>query len=304
MAHLPDFEGWAIFARVAELGSFTAAADDLNLSKATVSKAVSRLEARLGATLFHRTSRRLSLTGTGHASLERAARILSEGEAIEEEATAQSAEPRGLVRITAPVSFGVQHLAPLLPGFMDYYPKISVDLHLSDNFVDIVAEGFDIALRIAVLHDSSLRARRLCAVRGLISAAPAYLEKYGRPAHPRELDRHVGIFYSNLAHPDIWTLRHPIDGECQIRLGSRFATNSGEAMLPALFAGQGLTFLPEFFVSEALADGRLEEVLPGWSTGDTSLHLVSPPNPLRPARVQALIDYLAQAYVKPPWERT
>jgi DNA-binding transcriptional LysR family regulator len=302
MVRLPDFEAWAIFAKVAELGSFSAAATDLNLAKATVSKAVSRLERRLDTPLFHRTSRRLSLTTGGAASLERATRILTEGEAAEEEATAQSAEPRGRVRVTVPLSFGISYVAPLLPAFLARYPKLAVELHLADHVVDIVGEGFDVAIRIGALEDSSLRARRLCGIGGMVVAAPAWFDRHGRPAHPRDLEGADALLYSNLAQPMLWHFTHPTRGDVTVRLASRLIANNGDVLVPALEAGEGIAVLPDFIIGDALKAGRLEVVLADWSINPSSLYIVTPPSALRPTRVRVFIDYFAEALAAAPWE--
>jgi DNA-binding transcriptional LysR family regulator len=298
MAKLPDFEALAIFAKVVELRSFAAAAGELALSKATVSKAVSRLEERLGARLFNRTSRRLALTDAGQRLSERATRLLADGEAAENEALSQSVTPRGLVRLAVPMTFGVKVVAPLLPEFLAQYPDVAIDLHLSDAMVDLIGEGFDAGLRIASLPDSSLIARRLCAAPRYTVAAPAYLRQNGRPTHPMHLAQHRCFAYTYLSTPDVWHYTNAAGEQASVRPGGPLRVNNGEALMPALIAGLGIADLPEFIAGEAVASGELEVILKGWKQAEGSVHLVMPPGGPRPARVEVLAEFLAKHFAR------
>lgn len=304
MAKLPDLEGWAVFAKVAEARSFARAAEDLALSKATVSKAVSRLEHRLGERLFHRSSRRLSLTDAGRSLLPRAERMLAEAEAAEAQAQEGAAAPRGLVRLAAPMSFGVLHVGPALAEFLQRFPEVSVEAHFSDEAVDLIAEGFDVALRIRDLEASSLLARRLCPVRRILVGAPAYLDRRGRPEHPRELEHHECLGYTQLATPGVWRFVGPKGEEVSVRPAGRLKTNNADAMTPALLAGLGLALQPDFVVWRDIQAGRLEAVMCDWEPPPVSLSLVTPPGGPRPARVTALLDFLAARFARPQWQGT
>ena len=294
MPRLPDMEALGVFARVVELRSFAAAAEDLKLSKATVSKAVGRLETRLGARLFNRTSRRLALTETGAQLAERARRLLADAEAAEDDILARSAQPRGLVRLAAPMSFGLIELAPTLPDFLAQYPEVSIDLHMSDDKIDLVGMGFDLALRIADLPDSSLVARRIRTVERMVVAAPAYLERHGRPTHPSHLAEHACLGYAYLPTPETWRFSGPGGEQVAVRPAGPLRANNAEALLPALEAGLGLAVQPDFIVRDCLAKGRLTAVLPEWRSPPIALHLVSPPGGPRPVRITALADYLVR----------
>jgi DNA-binding transcriptional LysR family regulator len=298
MSKLPDFEALAIFAKVVELRSFAAAAGELVLSKATVSKAVTRLEQRLGARLFNRTSRRLALTDAGQRLSERAAQLLADGEAAENEALSQSVTPRGLVRLAVPMTFGVKVVAPLLPEFLKQYPDVSIDLHLSDAMVDLVGEGFDAGLRIASLPDSSLIARRLCAMPRHTVAAPAYLKRYGRPTHPMHLAQHRCFGYTYLSTANAWHYTNAAGEQASVRPGGPLRVNNGEALMPALIAGLGIAELPDFIAGDAIASGELEVILKGWKQAEAAVHLVMPPGGPRPARVEVLAEFLAKHFAK------
>ena len=298
MAKLPDFEGLAIFAKVVELRSFAAAAGELSLSKATVSKAVTRLEERLGARLFNRTSRRLALTDAGQKLSERAARLLADGEAAENEALAQSMSPRGLVRFAVPMTFGVRMVAPILPQFLEQYPDVSIDLHLGDAMVDLIGEGFDMGLRIASLPDSSLIARRLCAMPRYTVAAPAYLKRYGRPTHPMHLAQHRCLGYAYLSTAGVWNYTNAKGEQASVRPAGPLRVNNGEALMPALLAGLGIADVPEFIVGDAIASGEVEVILKDWKQTEGAVHLVMPPGGPRPARVEVLADFLAKQFAK------
>lgn len=301
MPQLPDFEAWAIFAKVAERGSFSQAADELGIGKTTVSKAITRLEERLGTTLLHRTTRRLSLTESGRASLERALRILADGEAVEAEILDDAAIPRGPVRLACMGAFGVRTLAPLLPEFMTAYPEVEIDLHIADDPVDIIGGGFDLAIRLGPEPDSSMRISRLVSIPILVVASPGYFETYGRPEHPRDLARLPTLEYSHILLGPDWTLEHPTEGHCDVHVTPRIRFNNAAAAVPVVTAGLAIARMPEIYIREELEAGRLVRVLPDWRPVPLAVNVITPPGKARPARVRVFIDFLRTHLAKASW---
>jgi DNA-binding transcriptional LysR family regulator len=301
MSKLPDFEGLAMFAKVAEERSYAAAARSMGVSVATVSRAVSRLEDRLGGRLFNRTSRHLGLTDFGRSLAERAARVFSEAEEAEELARDTAGRPRGVVRLAVPMSFGVRWVAPVLPEFFRLYPEITVDLHLSDKKVDIIEEGFDAALRIAVLEDSSLIAKRLAPVQRLVLAAPTYFSRYGRPQHPDDLVAHHCLGYAYRSRRDVWRFKNNAGEEAAVTPSGPLRVTNADALLPTLLEGLAIAELPDFMANEFLSSGALEVILPGWVMEPGGLYFVTPTVRARPAKVEALATYLESKLPKAGW---
>lgn len=291
------------FAAVVEAGSFTAAAGARGLSKAALSRHVAQLEDRLGLRLLNRTTRRLSLTEAGRAFYEGCQRMLNEAEGAEAQVTALAAKPRGVLRLSAPMSFGNTHLAPLLAEFLEACPELRLDLVLGDRPVDLVEEGFDAALRIGTLSDSSLIARRLCKVETYICGAPAYLRRAGLPQHPQDLKGHNCLLYSYSSEGRFWRFHGP-EGQLAVEVAGRVVANNGDALLTLALAGQGLLTLPSFFAAPWLRAGRLVRLLPGWERSPgMGIHLVYPARRNAPPKLRALIDFLVPRLPDPPpWE--
>src|SRR6202521_2662384 len=301
MSKLPDFEGLAMFAKVAEERSFASAARTVGVSVATVSRAVTRLEERLGGRLFNRTSRRLALTDYGHTLAERASKIFADAEEAEDFAREASSRPRGLVKLASPLSFGARWVAPLLPQFFRRYPDIAVDLHLTDAHTDLIGEGFDAALRIAVMEDSSLVARLIAPVRRFVVASPTYLSRYGRPQHPHDLGAHQCLTYTNKTKRDVWRFTHKNGEECPVTPTGPLRGTSVEALLPTVLEGLAITELPEFIATQYFPAKALEPILTDWRLPAGGLYFVTPTARARPAKVSALADFLIAKLTSGPW---
>jgi DNA-binding transcriptional LysR family regulator len=236
------------------------------------------------------------VTETGRVLAVRAARILAEGEAAEAEAQAKSAIPHGRIKLAAPMSFGLRHVASALPDFLAAYPEVAIDLQLDDRVVDLVAGGIDVALRIADLPDSGLMARRLCPVRRWVVGAPAYFARHGKPERPRDLARHRCLAYSYLASGETWVFRDINGAEEAVTITARLSANNADALDAALAAGEGVALQPDFIAWEAVRDGRLVAVLTDWSAPPLALHLVTPAGGPRAVRIRVLMDFLVRRF--------
>jgi DNA-binding transcriptional LysR family regulator len=292
----------AIFVRVVEKGSFTAAADALGLSQPAVSRAVTALEQRLGVRLLQRTTRRIALTEGGAEFYRRAVAGLSEIESATEEVTRYQVEPRGTVRVSAPITFSLLHLAPLVPAFLERYPAVRVDLQLEDRRIDLVAEGCDLAIRIGHLDDSGLVAKRIATVPVIACASPRYLARAGAPTHPQDLVRHDCIIYTLGRSPTRVTFADPSGGTIVVPVQGRVHTNSGLVEKIAAVGGGGITFLPIFYIAPELADGSLVQVLPAYPLPDLGAYAVYPERRGLAPKVRAFVDFVAASLRPAPWE--
>jgi DNA-binding transcriptional LysR family regulator len=284
------------FVSVVDHGGFTEAARRLGLSKSAVSKSVSALESRLAVRLLNRTTRRVSATELGLAYYDRARVVLRDALDADSMVTAMQATPQGALRISVPVSFGVGRLSAAVAEFLCAFPNVEVEMVLDDRFVELVAEGFDMAVRIGVLADSALRARKLAEARGLLVASPGYFAREGRPRSVDDLARHHLLHYSNQSSGNFWRLRTASGEERQVRVGGRLTANNADALIRAAEAGIGIALVPSFALGDALEHGRLEQVLPGAVSDPLGIYAVYPPGPFPQPKLRALIDYLAEYF--------
>jgi DNA-binding transcriptional LysR family regulator len=280
------------FNAVVDAGSFVKAADALGLSKAAVSRYVVDLESRLGVRLLHRTTRRLSLTDEGQVFYARCKELLAGVAEAEDEITSRSDSASGLLRINAPLTFGNLHLAPLWGAFRSQHPKVRLDVTLSDRLVDLVEEGYDVAIRIATLESSTLVSKRLSTTRMVLCASPQYLEQNGVPTHPHELVQHAVISYSYWSTRDEWKFEGP-DGPVSVKTQPCMHTNSGDTCRAAALAHQGVILQPTFLVGTDLAAGSLVELMPGYRSLELGIYAVYPTRKHVSAKVRALVDFLA-----------
>jgi DNA-binding transcriptional LysR family regulator len=280
------------FSAVVDAGSFVKAAEVLGLSKAAMSRYVGDLETRLGVRLLHRTTRRLSLTEEGEVFYARSKELLAGVDEAEAEITSRSGAASGLLRINAPVTFGILHLAPLWGQFRTQYPQVSLNVTLADRVVDLVDEGYDMAIRIATLPSSTLISKRLTSTRLILCASPEYLQKNGTPTHPNELAKHAVISYSYLATRDEWHFEGP-QGSVSVKTQPCIHTNSGDTCRAAALAHQGIILQPSFLVGSDLKAGTLVELMPEFHALELGIYAVYPTRKYVSPKVRALIDFLA-----------
>jgi DNA-binding transcriptional LysR family regulator len=291
----------AVFVGVVDAGSFVGAADTLRMSKAAVSRYVDSLEQRIGVRLLQRTTRRLSLTEEGRLFSQRARDILASMDDAEAEVSSRTRTPGGLVRVNVPLSFGMSHLASLWGDFMAAYPQIELDITLNDRVVDLVDEGFDLAVRISSLPDSSMICRKLADTEMMVCASPGYLAQHGTPNHPHELSKHPVLAYTYLAGRDEWRFSGP-DGEAIVKTRARVCSNNGDTCRAIALRDGGIILQPSFMIGEDIKAGRLVRLMPEYRSVELGIYAVYPSRKQLPLKVRCLIDFLSEAFHVPLWK--
>jgi DNA-binding transcriptional LysR family regulator len=286
---------------VVESGSFIAAGERLGVAKSMVSRRISQLESRLGSRLLNRTTRRLALTEAGRNFYQRAVQILADLDEAEQSVAAETTDLRGAIKLAAPLTFGLRHLSGAITDFLDAHPAIELNLDLNDRNIHLIEEGFDLAVRIGELQDSTLVARRLGISRAVTCASRVYLQHHGEPAHPDELRRHIGLQYSNIGYRLHWQYETPtgetVFGQPQIRIRA----NNGEALACAAVAGLGITTGPTFILGSYLREGSLVSILNDYRRPAVGIYALYPPGRMLPRRIRVFSDFLAARFGEHPY---
>jgi DNA-binding transcriptional LysR family regulator len=296
-------EDLRLFVQVAESRSFSRAAEKLNLSKSVASRRLADLEERLGVRLLNRTTRSISLTQAGQGFFQRVGPILAELAEAEMAVTSEVTAPRGVLKLAVPMSFGIRHLGPAITMFMERWPDVEVSMDVSDRFVDLVEEGYDVALRIGQLKDSSLIARRICPIRMVVCASPAYLKARGVPQTPDDLQNHDHLVYSGRSQPGLLPFRvAPGSDELRmVRVQGRLCINNGDLLREAARAGMGIIDQPTFIVGDDLLSGALQPVLLDYVPTLGAMHCVYPANRHLSPKVRAFVDFIAGRFGPVPY---
>lgn len=298
-----DLNDIIVFTKVVETKSFTGAADALGLPKSTVSRKLAQLEERLGVRLVQRTTRKLALTEIGEAYYERCSRIVSDIHAAEQLVTDMQATPRGRLRVTASVDFSTRYLGDMIAAFLAEHADINIELEATDRVVDLIDEGFDLAVRFGPMPESTLIARRIGALALVLCASPSYLSRRGTPTHIDELDEHDHILFTPTSRNQTWTLVGPGDATYDFGRPARFASNNFGSVVDVARAGTGITLISEFMIADDLKRGSLVQVLPEWRTRPSEVHAVYPARQNLPPRLTLFLDHLAKSFNPPPWSR-
>ncbi len=299
-----DLNDIVVFTKVVETKSFTGAAEQLGLPKSTVSRKLAQLEERLGVRLVQRTTRKLALTDIGEAYYERCARIVADVASAEQLVTDMQSTPRGRIRVTAPIDFSTKYMGAIVSDFLAGFPDISIELDATDRLVDLIEEGFDVAVRFGPLPESTLIARRLCAISAVLVATPDYLARHGTPANTEELDEHERVLFTPSRSTQSWTL-FGVDDTTTYEFGrpARFASNNLDAVYAAALAGTGIALLSDFMVGCDLRGGKLVQVLPEWKARSADIFAVYPARQMLPPRLSLFLDFLGKAMDPPPWTK-